>query len=172
MPGKPGFCTWSGCFDLQSVPSALERKCHAMSSLCVSTEMTLAPRCWGKLGRVPVFGQYLEPTALGALQHPQMSTGDYTERLWAESSETAYSLCFEKAQHFLTELNVMPDTSTAEAWRRGKSPAFLCWSHAGPWEDYRGQELCCEHHLLWGQCQPLGRTLLPLLQPRAVCSST
>lgn len=27
----------------------------------------------------------------------------------------------------------------------GKSPAFLSWPHAGPWEDYSEQELCCEH---------------------------
>lgn len=104
-------------------PPALERRCHPMSPLCVSTEITLAPHHWGKLRWVPVFGQYLEPTARGALQHPQMSIGDYTQRLWVGFSETAYSLCFEKAQHSLTEFNIMPDTSTAEA-EDGEEPSI------------------------------------------------
>lgn len=38
-----------------------------------------------------------------------------TESLGAGSLETAYSLCFEKAQHSLTEFNIMLETSTAEA---------------------------------------------------------
>lgn len=77
-PGKAGFCTWSGCFHLQSVPPVVERKCYLMSPLCVSTGITLGPQCWGKLRWVPIFGQHLEPTALGALQHPKMSIGDRT----------------------------------------------------------------------------------------------
>lgn len=151
-------------------PPALERRCHPMSPLCVSTEITLAPHHWGKLRWVPVFGQYLEPTARGALQHPQMSIGDYTQRLWVGFSETAYSLCFEKAQHSLTEFNIMPDTSTAEA-EDGEEPSISllasCRSLGG---------LQWAGAVLWaspapGQYQLLGRTLLPLLQPRAVCSS-
>lgn len=33
--GKAGFFTWSGCFDLQSVLPAVERKHHLMSPLCM-----------------------------------------------------------------------------------------------------------------------------------------
>lgn len=164
-PGKTGFCTWSGYFDLQSVP-LLWRESVIQSCLCVSIEITVAPHHWDKLEvGAHIWTASCEPTALGALQHPQISTGDYTERLWAGSSEIAYSLCFEKEQHSLTEFKITFETSTPEAQRMGKSPAFLFWPQAGPWEDYSGQELFCEHHLLWGQCQPLGRILLPLLQP-------
>lgn len=168
-PGKAGFCTCSGCCSLCPLP--VERKCHLMSPLCPQRSRW---HHWGPMRWVPVLGQHCAATALAALQHPQMSPLGITHHreLVAGSSEPAYFLCFEKAQHSLTEFNIMPETSTAEAQRMGKSPAFLSWPRAGPWEDYSGQELYCGHHLLWRQChQPLGRTLLPLLQPRAGCSS-
>lgn len=60
----------------------------------------------------------------------------------------------------------MPETSTGEAQRVGKSPACLSRPRAGLCEDDSEQELCSEHCLLSGQCQPLCRTLL------AVASAT
>lgn len=42
------FCTCSGCFDLQSVLPAVEKKHLLMSLLCISSVLTVGPGCWGK----------------------------------------------------------------------------------------------------------------------------
>lgn len=91
--GEAGFCTPSGCFDLQSVLPAVERNGHLMCPLHMSPVITLEPDLWDKLRWVPTFGQHLNPSVLGTIPPPTgVCWGLDTAASLTVTLETAYPM--------------------------------------------------------------------------------